>query len=137
MTDASTWSSVTVTGVKAFMQDHPEDDTKEIVYVALEGNEAGTYTRGSGQLINGVAEIYLPEDFELVTNEKGLTAQITPRGPVKSMLYVESVTPTMLVVRSSNMKDSDVKFDFMINGVRAGYEDHQVIRDKRSYADNN
>ena len=130
-------SDLTVTGIKAFVQDHPEDETKEIVYVALEGNEAGTYTRGSAQLKNGVAEIELPEDFHLVTNLKGLTAQITPRGPVSSMLYVESVTPTKLVVRASNRKDDDLKFDFMINGIRAGYENHQVIREKRSYTSNN
>ncbi len=37
----------------------------------------------------------------------------------------------------SNKKDGNVKFDFMINGVRAGYEDHQVIRDTQSYANNN
>ena len=130
-------SDLTVTGVKAFVQDHPEDDTKEIVYVALEGHEAGTYTRGNGQLDEGIATIKLPEVFSLVTNEDGLTAQITPRGPVQSMLYVESVTPKMLVVKSSDMNDGHVKFDFMINGVRAGFEDHQVIREKRSYANNN
>jgi len=126
--------SLLVTGPKAFVQDHPEDATKEIVYVALEGNESGTYTRGSSQLKNGVAEISLPEDFHLVTNVDGLTVQITPRGPVNSMLYVESVTPTMLVVKSSNKKDENVKFDFMVNGVRKGFENHQVIRDKKSLA---
>ncbi len=121
-----------VLGPKAFVQHHPEDPNKEIIYVALEGNEAGTYTRGSAQLKNGVAEIELPEDFHLVTNVDGLTAQITPRGPVNSMLFVESVTPTSLIVKSSNMKDSDVNFDFMVNGVRKGFENHQVIRDKKS-----
>ena len=125
------------TGAKMFVQQHSEDDNKEIYYVALEGNEAGTYTRGSGKLINGVAEINLPDDFALVTNIEGLTAQITPRGPVSSMLYVESVSSTSLVVKASSGKDSDVKFDFMINGVRAGFENHQVIREKRSYASNN
>lgn len=128
---------ITATGVKFFVEDHPTDATKEIAYISLEGPEAGTYTRGSAQLKNGVAKIELPEDFHLVTNTEGLTAQITPRGPVQSMLYVESVTPTTLVVRASNKKDGDVKFDFMINGVRSGYEDHQVIRDKRSYSSTN
>jgi hypothetical protein len=125
---------LTVFGPKAFVQQHPEDPTKEVVYVALEGNEAGTYTRGSSQLNNGVAEIELPEDFRLVTNVEGLTVQITPRGPVQSMLYVESVTPTKLIVKASNKKDGNVKFDFMVNGVRAGFENHQVIRDKKSVA---
>lgn len=132
--DLTVTGSLTVFGPKAFAQQHPEDPTKEIIYVALEGNEAGTYTRGSAQLNNGVAEIQLPEDFHLVTNEEGLTAQITPRGPVNSMLYVESVTPTTLVVKASNKKDANAKFDFMVNGVRSGFENHQVIRDKKSLA---
>lgn len=132
--DVTITGQLQVFGPKAFVQQHPEDATKEIVYVALEGNEAGTYTRGSSQLVNGVAEIELPEDFHLVTNADGITAQITPRGPVQSMLYVESVTPTKLIVKASNKKDASVKFDFMVNGVRAGFENHQVIRDKKSVA---
>ena len=134
--DLTVTGQLQVFGPKAFVQEHPEDPTKEVVYVALEGNEAGTYTRGSSQLKDGAAEINLPEDFRLVTNENGLTAQITPRGPVQSMLYVESITPTKLIVKASNKKDGSVKFDFMINGVRSGFENHQVIRDKKSLAMN-
>jgi hypothetical protein len=132
--DLTVTGALLVTGPKMFVQQHPEDETKEILYVALEGNEAGTYTRGTSQLKDGVAKIELPEDFHLVTNEEGLTAQITPRGPVSSMLYVESVTATLLVVKSSDKKDSDVKFDFMVNGLRQGHENHQVIRNKKSLA---
>jgi hypothetical protein len=134
--DLTVTGSLTVFGPKAFAQEHPEDPTKEVIYVALEGNEAGTYTRGSAQLKDGISKIELPEDFHLVTNEIGLTAQITPRGPVISMLYVEAITPTELVVKSSNKKDDNVKFDFMVNGVRKGFENHQVIRDKKNLAMN-
>ncbi|MBI1744105.1 hypothetical protein HYR54_13710, partial [Candidatus Acetothermia bacterium] len=62
-----------VTGTKSFVQDHPTDPTKQIVYVALEGGEAGTYVRGTGQLVNGEAVIELPEHFGLVTNDQRLT----------------------------------------------------------------
>ncbi len=134
--DLTVTGALLVTGPKMFVQQHPGDETKEILYVALEGNEAGTYTRGTSQLKDGVAKIELPEDFHLVTNEEGLTAQITPRGPVSSMLFVESVTATLLVVKSSDKKESDVKFDFMVNGLRKGYENHQVIRNKKSLAMN-
>lgn len=120
----------TVSGTKSFAQDHPMLPDKQIVYVSLEGNEAGTYTRGSGRLAAGSAEVTLPEDFGFVTGTEGLTAQITPRGPVQSMLYVESVSPRRLVVRASSGADRDVPFDFLVQGVRLGYEDHQVIRDK-------
>jgi len=121
-------------GNKPFVQQHPNDPTKEIVYVSLEGGETGTYTRGSSKLENGVVTVELPEHFALVTNAESLTAQITPRGPVQSMLYVESVTPSQLVVKASNPADADVPFDFMINGVRTGFEDHQVFRDKQVLA---
>jgi hypothetical protein len=123
-----------VTGNKNFIQPHPTDPTKEIVYVALEGGEAGTYTRGSGTLVDGIAIIELPEHFGLVTNAEGLTAQITPRGPVHAMLYVESVTPRTLVVRASTSADAHVPFDYLINGIREGFENHQVIRDRQRFS---
>lgn len=85
---------------------------------------------------NGSAEIDLPEHFSLVTSDEGLTAQITPRGPVQSMLYVEIVTPEKLIVKASNPNDDNVAFDYMINGVRLGFENHEVIRDKMYAAGN-
>jgi len=123
-----------VTGSKGFVQQHPTNLTQEIVYICLEGGEAGTYSRGSSIMENGIAVVELPEHFALVTNLNGLTVQITPRGPVQSMLYVESVTPSQLVVKASNPADANVPFDFMINGLRKGFEDHQVIRDKQVLA---
>jgi hypothetical protein len=50
----------TVSGTTSFVQAHPTDPSREIVYVALEGGEAGTYMRGTGQLVNGKAVIALP-----------------------------------------------------------------------------
>lgn len=122
--------NITATGAKLFVQDHPQDPSKVIHYVALEAGEAGTYTRGTATLSRGVAEIVLPEHFGLVTGSAGLTAQITPRGPVQSMLYVESVSAKRLVVKSSHPQDRDVKFDYLVNGVRLGFEDHQPVVDR-------
>ncbi len=120
----------TATGAKLFVQDHPTDPEKEIVYVALEGGEAGTYTRGSAQLESGVAEIELPDDFVLVTNERGLTVQITPTEMVNGMLYVSEKSRCKIVVKASNKKDTEISFDFIVNGVRVGFENHQPIRNK-------
>lgn len=96
----------TVSGPVAFVQAHPTEPAQEIIYIALEGNEAGTCTRGSAQLKNGIAEISLPEDFALVTSTNGLTVQVIPRGPVRSMLYVVSITPQKLVVKPSGYSPS-------------------------------
>ena len=52
------------------------------------------------------------------------------------MLYVESVTPSRLVVKASNPTDAEVRFDYMVNGIRAGFEGRQPIRDRREFSSN-
>lgn len=116
------------TGTKAFVQAHPSDPSREIVYVALEGGEAGTYVRGSGQLQSGKAMLALPEHFALVTATEGLTVQLTPRGEWLQ-LYVVELDTARLVVREAQGKSG--AFDYLIHGVRRGYEQHEVIRTKR------
>ena len=81
------WSLQSIAGF--FVQDHPNDPTKEIQYIALESGEAGTYTRGSGLLNNGQTTVFLPEHFSLVTSEEGITAQVTLTGDANN-LYVVS-----------------------------------------------
>jgi hypothetical protein len=120
--------SLNVTGTKNFVQKNPENAKQDIVYAALEGPEAGTYTRGSGTLVNGVARISLPHHFGLVTERKSLTVQLTPRGSW-SQLYVERLSPTELVVRSANGKTG--QFDFLVQGVRKGFSDFKVVRGAR------
>jgi len=117
-----------VTGNKAFVQAHPTDPEREIVYVALEGGEAGTYLRGSGQLQSGKAVLALPEHFGLVTATEGLTVQLTPRGEWLQ-LYVVELDTAQLVVREAQGKSGT--FDYLIQGVRRGFEQHEVIRTKR------
>ena len=117
------------TGTKSFLQNHPYEKDLSIWYVALEGDEPGTYTRGSGRVSNGVARVPLGETFAWVTNpDIGLTAHVTPRGEWAD-LYVESVTPKEIVVRS---RDASVPaaFDFIVYGLRIGYEDFPVVRQK-------
>jgi hypothetical protein len=116
------------TGTKSFVQAHPTDASREIVYVALEGGEAGTYVRGSGQLQGGKAVLTLPEHFGLVTATSGLTVQLTPRGEWLQ-LYVAELDTAQLVVREAQGKSG--VFDYFICGVRSGYEQYEVIRTKR------
>src|SRR6266700_2556310 len=120
--------TVTGTGTKAFVQAHPTDPDKEIVYVTLEGGEAGTYVRGSGQLQSGKAVLALPEHFGLVTETSGLTVQLTPRGEWLQ-LYVVELDTVQLIVREAQGKSG--AFDYLIQGVRRGSEQHKVIRTRR------
>src|SRR5258705_9901952 len=41
------------TGTKNFVQNHPSRGDLSVVHTALEGDEAGTYTRGSARLSGG------------------------------------------------------------------------------------
>ena len=119
-------------GTKSFIQEHPTEPNQAIIYAALEGGEAGTYYRGTAQLKNGTARVDLPEHFSLVTEKEGLTAQVTPRGECNG-LYVEEVSTTYIVVRELMGGNSDVHFDFFINGVRAGYRDFAVQVDTTEF----
>jgi hypothetical protein len=113
-------------GTKAFVQQHPTDPSQAIVYAALEGGEAGTYYRGTAQLSNGIARVTLPEHFSLVTEEEGLTVQVTPREDCNG-LYVAEVTTTYIVVEELQGGKSDARFDFFINGIRVGYKDFRIL----------
>ena len=102
-------------GTKSFIQPHPTDASKELNFVCLEGNESGTYFRGTGRLIGGFALIEVPEDFRLVTEERGLTVQVTAIGQPAG-LWVESRSLERIAVRGL----ADVEFDYFVNGVRRG-----------------
>jgi hypothetical protein len=67
-----------------------------------------------------------------VTVEEGLTAQVTPKdGKAKSYLYVEEVMPDHIIVVEAGNGSSNASFDYLVMGVRRGFEDHQVIRENK------
>ncbi|MFH1022179.1 MAG: hypothetical protein V1809_02190 [Planctomycetota bacterium] len=115
-------------GTKNFVEPHPTDPTKEIVYVTLEGPEAGTYCRGKGVLTDGTASISLPDHFGLVTADEGITVQVTPTASCNG-LYVDSYSKTGFVVKELGGGNCNATFHWTVNGVREKYKNHQVIRD--------
>jgi len=119
-------------GTVSFVQNHPTDPSRTIVYAAPEGDEVAVYTRGSARLVNGEAKVTLGETFQWVTNpDLGLTAHLTPRGePVA--LAVASVSPRELVVRGPG--GSNAEFDYLVYGLRVGFEDRTVVQPKREEA---
>lgn len=116
------------TGTVSFVQPHPTDSTKEIVYVSLEGPEAGTYIRGTAQLVNGEAVIELPEHFSWVTNDEGLTVQLTSRSEWLQ-LYLTETSTKRIIVREASGKSG--QFDYLVQGVRKGYGHYQVIQERK------
>ncbi len=120
-------------GQVSFVQNHPVEKSKVIVYTAPEGGEVATYTRGSGKLVDGVARIALDPTFALVTHpEIGLTAHVTPRGSWND-LYVESLSTGEIVVKSRDAAASGA-FDFLVYGLRIGFEETAVVQPKRAEA---
>jgi len=112
------------TGKKAFVAPNPQAADESIVYVALEGPEVGTYMRGTARLENGRSEIDLPAHFAAITNDEGLTVQLTPMGQWLQ-LYVAEQSAQRLVIEEANGKIG--RFHYFVQGVRTGYEGHQVI----------
>jgi hypothetical protein len=117
-----------VVGAKNFVMPHPSDASKEIVFTALEGPESGTYFRGTTRLVGGYAEVAVPESFRLVSSEQGLTVIATPVG-APAMIVCMSRSLDKIVFQGS----SDVEFDYMVNGIRAGYENSDVIQPNRTF----
>ena len=123
--------SIYKTGTVSFVMDHPTKQDKKIVYVCLEGGEAGTYTRGSAQLKHGKVTVKLPEDFSMVTSTEGLTVQVTPTADCNG-LYVVRKSPTEIVVKELDRGKSDATFDYLVNGIRIGFEDFDPIQSKKT-----
>jgi hypothetical protein len=126
--------SLEVTGnyPKSFVEDHPVDPTKEIVYTCPEGDIPSVYTRGTGQLLDGEAVIELPEHFGFVASSGGLTMHLTPRREWLQ-LYVVELSTSKCVIREDQGKSG--QFDYLVHGVRRGFENHKVIRPKNGVVD--
>lgn len=133
LSDASvgynTWK-ITGTGAVGFIQNHPQAKDKVIVYASPEGDEVATYTRGTARLSGGKAHITLGETFRWVTNpDVGLTAHLTAHEKAVP-LAVASLSTTELVVVGTE----DVVFDYLVYGLRIGFEESSVVQAKRREA---
>jgi hypothetical protein len=121
---------ITGTGLDGFVQNHPFDENKVVYYTAPEGDEAAVYTRGTARLVGGEATVALGETFKWVANpDLGLTAHLTPHGDCMG-LYVASLGTEELVVRELGGGTSDVVFDYIVYGLRIGFEEFAVVNTK-------
>lgn len=120
-----------VYGTKNFVMESPINSEQQIVYASLEGGEVGTYCAGSSQLIEGMVEVKLPQHFAMTTEATGLIVQITPRGDCNG-LFCDSLTTEKIIVRELQKGISNVKFDYFVKGIRKGFFNYQVIREKGS-----
>jgi hypothetical protein len=115
-------------GPMGFVSPHPGDPELELVSASPVGEEAGTYTRGTGELRAGEAVVNLSEHFALLSAPESLTVQLTARErPLH--LFVAELTAERLVVREAN--GAGGTFDFLIQGARRGAGSNQTIRAKQ------
>jgi len=115
-------------GAKFFIQPHPEDAGKQIRFVCLEGNESGTYFRGSSRLVGGRVYIDVPEEFRMVSEPDQLTVQVTARGPDAGLWVEQSDLHTIVIAGNG-----DVEFDYFVNGIRRGFSDVEIVTKNTGY----
>ena len=105
------------------MHPHPTDDGLQVRFYSLEGNEVGTYFRGSATLVGGVAQIVPPEDWRLVTAAEGITVHPTPKGA--AVLWAEQESLDLIVIKGTE----DVPFNYVVYGHRFGFESPETIEE--------
>jgi len=140
-TNSSAWIDAAFSSYKIngngsvnFVQNHPEDQDAVIVYAAPEGDEVATYTRGTARLVDGEARVPLGETFKWVTNpDIGLTAHVTPREDCNGV-YVAELSTEELVVRELRGGISGCSFDFLVYGLRIGFEESSIVQEKEREA---
>ena len=115
---------------KHFVMDHPLDQTKNIIYTAIEGPEVAAYLRGQSKLVNGQAEIEFPEHFSLIVNSATITIQLTPHSADSKGLAVVSQSELGFCVRELWQGEGNYKFYYFVAGVRQGMEDFAPVVDK-------
>jgi len=117
---------------KSFVQPHKTDPKREIVYVSLEGPEHAVFIRGNANLKNGKATIEMPEEWQQVAAEEGITVNLTPIGSW-APLYAESVSKSKVIVQVAKGGDKDASFSYYIMAKRDGFQEHEAIQENKHF----
>jgi hypothetical protein len=116
-------------GSGSFVQPHPSDPAKEVVYAFFEGPEHAVFLRGKAKLVNGKATIDTPEHFRAVVGkDEELTVQLTPRYADTFGLAAVRVTKERIEVRELKKGTNTYEFDYFITAKRGGFEGHEPIQ---------
>ncbi len=113
---------------KLFVVPDPDDPTRDIWYGCIEGPELAMYVRGTARLVNGRAQIELPDHFRKLADEQGMTVQLTPRsGESKGLAAVRVSLDGIEVVELLNGR-GNYAFDWEVKAVRKEHRDFRVYR---------
>jgi hypothetical protein len=125
----SSGNGVVFGDTKSFRIPNPRNRSTEIWYASLEGPEAAAYARGTAKLVDGRAEIALPDHFVDVCSETAITVHLTPRSADSLGLAYVGSEGNKVLVRELGNGQGTYEFDYMVMDVRAGHEDFRVIRE--------
>jgi hypothetical protein len=120
---------------KNFVENHPTQAGKAIVYTCVEGPEAAMYTRGTATLVDGEAKVLLPEHFSMMASYNGkMTVTLTPHSAESEGLARIELNPERLVVQELRNGTGTYEFDYEIKAIRYNREDHQVVQSWTKWA---
>jgi hypothetical protein len=119
---------------KSFLVPHPQNDELMIRYTSLEGPTPDIYMRGSVMLEAGRASVDLPEHFAALVNPEDLTITLTPRSVDSLGVAVSAADQNGFEIAELYQGMGDYRVDFVVFGLRAGYEDYPVYLSKHEPA---
>lgn len=113
-----------------FAAPHPQNAQMEIVYVGLEGPEAGIFCRGKAQLQNGRAVVTLPEHFSALASPGTITVQLTPVSFDSLGVGYQIAYDGTIEIRELSGGQGEYEVAYNAQAIRAGSEDHQPVMPK-------
>lgn len=117
---------------KNFKVPDPDDPSLDIWYQCIEGPEAAMYTRGTGEMVNGEARIVFPDHFRKLAASQGITVTLQPRSRQSRGLGCDEVSTNGFTVFELKDGKGSYSFDWEAKAVRQGYEDYQVMEQRRN-----
>jgi len=115
--------NINKTGWCNFVMNHPLKPGRRLIYTGIEAAEVLLASRGSDQLLNGEKKIDLPDHFQAVSDERKVTAYVTPREDCKG-LFIKEVAKDHILVKEIGGGNSNSKFDYIVFTIRVGAFDH-------------
>lgn len=98
--------------------DNPAKSGERIAYTMLQGPEAGSYVRGTAQLVNGRASIDFPTHFSQNIMDEGITVSITPLSAESKGIAVVKKASTGIRVVELLEGNGNYEFDWEVKGKR-------------------
>ncbi|WP_410791018.1 hypothetical protein [Kribbella sp. C-35] len=127
-------TAIYANGTKAFVIDHPLDpENRTLQHVCIEGPEAAVFYRGSGRLVDGRAEVVLPEYFEALVLPEERTVMLTALCDDDEAVAVLAASPVRrgrFTVRAADGRNPSQRFWWEVKGVRADVEPLAVVTEK-------